>query len=267
VVLGLAIGYFIYAARAHVHPFFRYLYLAEEEPTATSSSLGGVIGWALHVSMDSPIYSDIRPLLLARYNPLYVGYSTGLQVLWDTILVCGLAIYFTYLYRNSQQSGDRVSILQLGALMVLAGFLIAPLGLEESLYISSWLYAVLGELLALIGLALATRSLVALGYLSRARSWLTLAFGVAAVALLNTLSIPANPYLTHYAILISWGLLLAIALLLRKPLDRLVVGLSRVRLPLGDLLVASCALSVLVVGVPLLLLTLLLIAARAREAT
>jgi len=158
VVLGATIGYLLYATRALTYPFFRSLYLAEEEPTATSSSLGGVVGWALHVTMDSPIYSDITPLLPSQYNPLYVGYSTSLQVLWDAILVCGLATYFTYLYRASQRSGSRVGTLQLGALMVIAGLLIAPTGLGEGLYISFWLYAVLGELLALASLALACPS-------------------------------------------------------------------------------------------------------------
>jgi len=266
VVLGLAVGYFIYATRALTHSLFRYLYLAEEEPTATSSSLGGVVGWALHVSMDSPIYSDIRPLLPAQYNPLYVGYSTGLQVLWDTLLVCGLAIYFTYLYRNSQQSGDRVGKLQLGVLMVLVGLLVAPMGLGEGLYVSSWFYTVVGEFIALVGLALVTRSLLALGHLSRARSWLTLALAVAAVALFNAFSTSVDPYVTGYSILASWALLLAVALLLRRPFGRLSIKLGRLKLTLGDLLVVSCALSILVVGIPLLLLALLLLAVKVREA-
>jgi len=217
--------------------------------------------------MDSPIYSDIRPLLPAQHNPLYVGYSTGLQVLWDAVLVCGLATYFTYLYRNVQRRGERVGGLQLGALMVLAGLLVAPMGLGEGLYVDSWFYAVVGEFTALVGLALATRSLLALGYLSRARSRLILVLAVVAVVLFNAFNTPVNPYVSGYSILASWALVLTVALLLRGPLDRLSLRFWRLRLPLGGLLVVSCALSIVVVGVPLLLLTLLLLAAKAREAT
>ncbi len=264
---GTAVGYLIYAAKAYVHPFFRSLYLAEGEPTATSSSLGGVIGWALHVTMDSPIYSDMRPILPAQHNPLYVGYSTGLQVLWDAVLVCGLATYFIYLYRNAQQRGDRVGGLRLGALMVLAGLLVAPMGLGEGLYVDSLFYVVVGEFTALVGLALVTRSLLALEYLSRARSRLTLALAVVAVVLFNAFNTPVNPYVSGYSILASWTLVLAVALLLRRSLNRFSFRFWRLRLPLGDLLVAGCTLSIVVIGVPLLLLTLLLLAARARETT
>jgi hypothetical protein len=98
-VFGAAVGYATYALRSLVHPLFRRLGLAEEEPTATDSVLGGVVGWALHVAMDSPIYSDIRPLLPLQSNPLYVGYAATLGFLWDTVLVCGLLTYLIHLYR------------------------------------------------------------------------------------------------------------------------------------------------------------------------
>jgi len=65
------------------------------------------------------------------------------------------------------------------------------------------LSAVLEYPLALVGLALAMRSLAALGYLSRARSWLTLALAVVAVAVLNVLIIPVDSHLAGYSVLAS----------------------------------------------------------------
>jgi len=207
--------------------------------------------------MDSPIYSDIRPLLPAQYNPLYVGYSTGLQVLWDAILVCGLVTYFTHLYRTSRESCSRAGELQLGVVMVLAGLLVIPMGFGEGLYVDSRFHVLVGGSIALAGLALATRFFATLKYLSRAKSWLTLVLAIVAVALLST---STTPYVTGYTVLISWALLLAIALLLRKPLNRL--NLRLLKLPFGDLLIVSCALLILVAGVPLLLLALLLLAVK-----
>jgi hypothetical protein len=105
-VFGVAVGYATYALRSLVHPLFRRLHLAEEEPTATGSLLGGVVGWVLHVAMDSPVYSDIRPLLPLQYNPLYVGYVATPGLLWDVVLVCGLLTYFTHLYRVYRRGAD-----------------------------------------------------------------------------------------------------------------------------------------------------------------
>lgn len=265
IVIGAFMGYLIYLTRAYTHSFFRELYLAYEEPTALNSILGSIGGWALHVFMDSLVYTDIKPFLPIQYNPLYVEYSR-IYVLLDVILFSGLITYFIHLYRVSKSGNSLVSKLRIGFLMVLVGLLAVPMGLCGALYICgdlrSWFYILAGEFLVLLGLGLVTQALVILGHFSRVKSWITLLLVLVAVILFNILEVLHNP---SDAIMISWVLSLVISLLLRKPLRVVKLEFSKFSISIANLLVVAVFLSAFVVGIPLLLLSLLLLAAKARN--
>jgi len=71
-LLGLALGYTMFLLEKPLHPLYRTFLL---EPAINlnpkSFILAGVSGTLLHVLLDSPLYSDIRPFYPLTANPLY----------------------------------------------------------------------------------------------------------------------------------------------------------------------------------------------------
>lgn len=183
-------------------------------------------------------------------------------------LFSGLVIYFAHLYMVSKNDNSLVNKLQTGFLMVLAGLLVVPTGFCEALHIRgdlrSWLYILTGEFLVLLGLSLVTQALVILKHFSRVKSQVLLLLALAAVILFNILGVLRG---LPDAIMVSWTLSSVISLLLRKPLRVVKLEFSKFSISVADLLVVSVFLSVFIVGIPLLLLSQILIAANVRNLT
>ncbi|MGC8974863.1 MAG: hypothetical protein ACP5KB_01535 [Thermoprotei archaeon] len=74
--------------------------------TKTSYSLGsyvvaGFSGWTLHVLLDSPLYSDIRPLYPLNMNPLYYpSLSETVVSLCFYLTFAGVIIYLVHLCKT-----------------------------------------------------------------------------------------------------------------------------------------------------------------------
>ncbi len=70
--LGLVLGGVMFLLEGTFHPLFRTLLLEKDEPLGLPSFMAaGVLGIMLHVLLDSPLYSDIRPFYPLTVNPLY----------------------------------------------------------------------------------------------------------------------------------------------------------------------------------------------------
>lgn len=68
---GLLIGYMMYLYDKILSPLFRLLHLEERPMGKHSFLVAGVIGTEIHVLLDSPLYTDIRPFYPLPVNPLY----------------------------------------------------------------------------------------------------------------------------------------------------------------------------------------------------
>jgi len=109
VVVGLALGYAMYSLEGALGPAWRRLLLVHDEGLGPGAfAAAGVLGTALHVLLDSPLYSDIRPLLPLTTNPLYnprlVGPVYGVCVATGA---AGLAYYLYLLLGPLPDDGPR----------------------------------------------------------------------------------------------------------------------------------------------------------------
>lgn len=68
---GLAVGCAMFFLERFLHPIFR-MFLLESDGKLNMKSfvLAGALGTVLHVLLDSPLYSDIRPFYPLTINPL-----------------------------------------------------------------------------------------------------------------------------------------------------------------------------------------------------
>ena len=70
--VGLVIGYAMFLLEKFLHPLYE-LFLLEpsDKLNLKSFMLAGTLGTVLHVLLDSPLYSDIRPFFPLAENPMY----------------------------------------------------------------------------------------------------------------------------------------------------------------------------------------------------
>jgi hypothetical protein len=71
-ILGLVLGYAMLLLERILRPLYTTLLLeSNTTPKLKSFIVAGVLGTMLHVLLDSPLYSDIRPFYPLLANPLY----------------------------------------------------------------------------------------------------------------------------------------------------------------------------------------------------
>ena len=96
--LGLLVGYTMYILERKLAPRLRPPSLERGCAGKRSFLIAGVAGTWLHVLLDSPLYSDIKPFYPAAANPLYnpslAPYIYGLCLVSGA---AGLALYFALL--------------------------------------------------------------------------------------------------------------------------------------------------------------------------
>nr|KXH78169.1 MAG: hydrolase [Candidatus Thorarchaeota archaeon SMTZ1-83] len=70
--VGLVLGYVMLLLERYLYPLYKTLLLETDSKTSLKPFVfAGVLGTMLHVLLDSPLYSDIRPLYPLTANPLY----------------------------------------------------------------------------------------------------------------------------------------------------------------------------------------------------
>lgn len=71
-LLGIVLGATMFLLEPHFSPLYKSLLLeADNRLEWISFVLAGVMGIALHVTLDSPLYSDIRPFYPLTANPFF----------------------------------------------------------------------------------------------------------------------------------------------------------------------------------------------------
>ena len=110
--IGLVLSYLMYESEGILSPLWRRL-LLESEPcyNLRTFAIAGISGTILHVLMDSPLYSDIKPLYPISINPLYNPRLTiTIYEAYIFLGILGLLYYFYLVVRVSL----RYSLLLLG---------------------------------------------------------------------------------------------------------------------------------------------------------
>ncbi len=92
---GIAIGYIMFLVERYFRSFYRALLLETERDLRLRSYLvAGAWGCGLHVLLDAPLYSDIRPFYPLSINPLYKPYiAMDIYIICSWLMVLGAAYY------------------------------------------------------------------------------------------------------------------------------------------------------------------------------
>lgn len=258
---GTTLGYLVYLARRPLRSFLDNLALVEGEVSLKGYLVAGIAGWALHVSLDTPLYPDIMPLYPLRVNPLYGAWQYPVELL-SLLLVAGIALYLVHAYTvTRRRRGSEAALMQVGLLSVLFSLVIA----------STWEQSLFPAFVALTAggvLAFYTPLLKLAGFRCRVLTSLILVLLSVATAAMNAFSAVINAYpdiealvdtSVQYA-LIPWCLALAGLILLRRPVKSAV---SSGRLAtLFDLLTVGWILALFLVGIPVVAIALLLLASK-----
>jgi len=93
--VGLALGYALLLLEGYLYPLYKMLLLETDRKTNLKPFvLVGAMGTMLHVLLDSPLYSDIRPLYPLTTNPLYnPALSSEVYSLCVWMGILGIVIY------------------------------------------------------------------------------------------------------------------------------------------------------------------------------
>ncbi|MCS7386522.1 MAG: hydrolase [archaeon GB-1867-005] len=108
ILLGLALGYIMFALDKLLNSLWKALLLIPEKPLSLKSfSLAGISGTLLHVLLDSPLYSDIKPLYPLKINPLY-NPSLAIHIMTVCMLMgaLGTVYYITLFTKLLESSAD-----------------------------------------------------------------------------------------------------------------------------------------------------------------
>lgn len=92
---GVLLGYAMYVTRKMHAGLFKRLALVENEIGPAGYLVGGVAGWDLHILMDSPLYTDIKPFYPVQTNPLYSAWSYPSGLL-SALLFAGMLLYILH---------------------------------------------------------------------------------------------------------------------------------------------------------------------------
>lgn len=110
-LLGPGIGYVLYIMRGFLESLWRALLLEVEGGVRLGSYMvSGFLGYALHVALDSPLYTDIRPFYPLTVNPLLKPSITiPIYVVSSFIGVYGVTYYIYLLIRNIKRPSINLS--------------------------------------------------------------------------------------------------------------------------------------------------------------
>ena len=101
IILGLTLSCIMYVLRGSLDKLFKLLKLVEKGVNLKGFVTAGVGGTLIHVLLDSPIYSDIRPFYPLDVNPLYNPSLTPEIYLFCTItIMIGLVLYLIILIKE-----------------------------------------------------------------------------------------------------------------------------------------------------------------------
>jgi hypothetical protein len=258
---GLAM-YFLERYFGFLKTLYRSLYLSQGSEKPLSYILAGVLGWLLHIVLDALIYSDIRPLepFISSYNPLYLSHAISLPVIslaYNVILVAGLSLYIFYFFRISlAENGFKPTLFKAGVLIVLASLTIAPVEINFMDVAPATI------ILGLSGIALSASSLYLLDLLSTGRLIIVLSI-LSIIALLSL-----NKSLSSLEIFVTLDIgIVVILALLRRSLSRIEITIYRVSVKVIDLVIISWIATIVLVGIPMLIATLVLLLIRSNLLT
>ncbi|MEM5821846.1 MAG: hypothetical protein QXH34_02120 [Ignisphaera sp.] len=131
IIFGMLIGYILYLLRRYLHTTLTTLSLTENSGSLRTYILGGVVGWLLHVLMDSPIYYDIRPFEPISVNPLFVPqYIEVVMAVYELAFYVGSIFYLHLLYRHLATVTTRnAGMVLIGFVGIGLGFISIPIGM------------------------------------------------------------------------------------------------------------------------------------------
>lgn len=69
--LGFILGYIMLLFENPLKPVYRKLLLEDGKLELKSFTAAGCLGTGLHILLDAPLYTDIKPFYPAAFNPLY----------------------------------------------------------------------------------------------------------------------------------------------------------------------------------------------------
>ena len=258
---GLAM-YFLERYFGFLKTLYRSFYLSQGSEKPLSYILAGVLGRLLHIVLDALIYSDIRPLepFISSYNPLYLSHAISLPVIslaYNVILVAGLSLYIFYFLRISlAENGFKPTLFKAGVLIVLASLTIAPVEINFMDVAPATI------ILGLSGIALSASSLYLLNLLSIGRLIIVLSI-LSIIALLSL-----NKSLSSLEIFVTLYIGIAVILaLLRRSLSRIEITIYRASVKVIDLVIISWIATIVLVGIPMLIATLVLLLIRSNLLT
>jgi len=258
---GLAM-YFLERYFGFLKTLYRSLYLSQGSEKPLSYILAGVLGWLLHIVLDALIYSDTRPLepFISSYNPLYLSHAISLPVIslaYNVILVAGLSLYIYYFLRISlAENGFKPTLFKAGVLIVLASLTIAPVEINFMDVAPATI------ILGLSGIALSASSLYLLNLLSTGRLIIVLSI----LSIIALLSLNKSLLSLEIFVILYIGIAVILALL-RRSLSRIEITIYRASVKVIDLVIISWIATIVLVGIPLLIATLVLLLIRSNLLT
>jgi hypothetical protein len=94
--MGGIFGYAMYVIEEFMQPLYKLLLLETSETLGSwSFTVAGSLGALLHVLLDTPLYSDIKPFYPLMVNPLYNPLlASCIYTTCSLMLIIGL-IYYT----------------------------------------------------------------------------------------------------------------------------------------------------------------------------
>ncbi len=105
-LLGTGTGYVLYNMRGFLKSSWRTLLLEVEGDVGMGSYMvSGFSGYALHVMLDSPLYTDIKPFYPLAVNPLLEpDIAIPIYAISSFIGVYGVTYYIYLLVRNTTKT-------------------------------------------------------------------------------------------------------------------------------------------------------------------
>lgn len=101
ILFGSLVGVVMWLLRKYFSNLFSLLALTTMSSSLSNYIVAGFSGWFLHVLLDSPLYSDIRPFYPLNTNPLYCPNISDVVVkssLCSTLV--GIVIYLLHFYKT-----------------------------------------------------------------------------------------------------------------------------------------------------------------------
>jgi len=268
--LGVISGLALYYTRRILDFLGRSLYLSVDNQGLSCYITSGVLGWFLHVLLDSLRYPDIRPFYPVTQNPLYeLLEAPVLQALYDVILISGFALYTLHFYMSAKREEEDY-LLRTGSLLILIGLtLVLHVYVLEPGVHNMWL-VITGSILMLTGICIGLKYLVKIKLISTREAQLVIILSVITALIVQTLLPPKlvvfkfteiiSAETTLIRLLIAWSTLVLFTLKVREILNNFEIKVLRVLV--GDALLISTLLVIVLVGVVMIFSLLILMVIR-----